>query len=297
MNKLGRFLNKVLAVLVLIVIVFALYLLLARPYQLHWGATPEDIQRSMPGDELDSAPTFLATRAITIEGTPEEIWPWLIQMGYNRAGFYGYDILENLGSSTGMLSADRILPEFQDLAVGNEVPISSVAKMTFYAIEPGQYLVWAGNENSAPGGFTWALYPIDASHTRLVSRIRWSHHWTEPSLIGLDLFTEFTDHLAVRKILQGVKGRVEGQVEPMMQGNIEFLIYLASLLAFLGSILWMLIRPLTWKGWLAGLAAGVAWLITWYSPISIWIGLVLEILVIWNLIATFSRSSTAHRVS
>jgi hypothetical protein len=53
---------------------------------------------------------------------------------------------------------------------------------------------------------------VDESHTRLVSRICWSHHWTQPGVLALDLFTEFTDHLAVRKILQGVKDRVEGRV-------------------------------------------------------------------------------------
>ena len=57
------------------------------------------------------------------------LWAWLIQMGYGRAGFYGYDVLENLGSPAGLLSADRILPEFQHFEVGDDVPISAVAMM------------------------------------------------------------------------------------------------------------------------------------------------------------------------
>ena len=76
-----------------IILIGALYYFVARPYQLTLGATPAEIERAMPGDELDPAPHFLVTRAITIQGTLEEIWPWLIQMSYNRAGFYGYDIL------------------------------------------------------------------------------------------------------------------------------------------------------------------------------------------------------------
>jgi hypothetical protein len=86
--------------------------------------------------QLDPSPTFLATRAITIQGTPEEIWPWLVQMGYGRAGFYGYDILENLGSPTGMASATTILPELQNFKVGDKVPISPVAENVFYASSP-----------------------------------------------------------------------------------------------------------------------------------------------------------------
>ena len=72
--------------LALIAIVMAAYLLWARPYQLHWGATPAEIVRTMPGDQLDAEPTFLATRTITISGTPPAIWPWLLQTGHDRAG-------------------------------------------------------------------------------------------------------------------------------------------------------------------------------------------------------------------
>jgi len=276
-------LSRALAALALIGLTLAAYLLWARPYQLRWGATDEEVNRPMPGDELSLRPSFLATRAITIEGTPEEIWPWLVQMGYGRAGFYGYDLLENLGSRRGIHSADRILPEFQHFAVGDQVPISAVARMVFYALEPNRYLIWAGESTELPGGFTWALYPVDENHTRLVSRIRWSHHWTQPSVLALDLFTEFTDHMAVRKILQGVKERVEGRVEPMAQQNVEFVVYVVAFLIFLAAIGLILLRPLTWQGWLVGLGAGAVWLITWYAPVPIWVGGAFELLTLWGL--------------
>lgn len=278
MIKFRTLLKRILAALALIALVMAAYFFCARPYQLHWGASDQEIKQAMPGDQLDPSPEFFATRAITIAGTPEEIWPWLLQMGYGRAGFYGYDILENQGSPRGILSADRILPEFQQFKAGDEVPISSVAKMVFYAIEPNQYLIWTGTDYQ--GSFLWALNPIDESHTRLVSRIRWSFHWTQPQLLALDLFTEFTDHLAVRKVLQGVKGRVEGQVEPMANLNTEVAVYVASALIFIVTLFLLLIRPLTWNSWLTGLAGGIVWLVTWYAPVSIWIGVGLELLVL-----------------
>jgi len=278
---------RVSAALALIGLVLAVYLLWARPAQLHWGATEEEIQRPMPGDELDPTPTFLATRAITIAGTPEEIWPWLVQMGYGRAGFYGYDILENLGSPRGLRSADTILPEFQDFEVGDIVPISPVSEELFYAIQPQRYLIWKGQFAGHPGGFIWALYPLDKTHTRLVSRIRWSHHWTMPATAFLDVFTDFADHLAVRKVLMGVRDRVEGRVEPMAQANAEFAVYVAAFLVFLVSLVLLLVRALTWRRWLAGLAAGAAWLITWYAPIPFWAGAALELLVIWGLFQSF----------
>lgn len=101
MNK-HPFFKRLLAALALAGLVLIVYLLWARPYQLRWGATNDEVARPMPGDELDPTPTFLANRAITINGTPQEIWPWLLQMGYGRAGYYGYDILENLGSPRGI---------------------------------------------------------------------------------------------------------------------------------------------------------------------------------------------------
>lgn len=264
-------LKKFIAALSIIAAVMAVYFFLARPYQLRWGATDEEIQRPMPGDELDRNPTFLATRSITVNASPEIIWPWLVQMGFDRAGFYGYDILEGIGSKQGMHSADRILPEFQNISVGDKVPISKVAETKLFAIEKNKYLIWAENINgSMNGGFTWALYPIDKNHTRLISRIRWSYHWTKPRLLLLDLFTEFTDHIAVRKILTGIKVRAEGRkITSMTFPSIEFFFYLAILISFLLTIFLLLLRPLTLKSYLICIAAGVIWLITWYSPLII----------------------------
>jgi hypothetical protein len=274
-------LKKIMAVLALAGVVMAFYLIWARPYQLHWGATDKEVNQWMPGDEINRSPTFLATRAITIQGTPEQIWPWLLQMGYGRAGFYAYDIFENMGSPRGIKSAERVIPEFQRFKVGDAMPISAAGGLVFYAIEPNQYIVWRGDEEY--GGFIWALYPLGNDQTRLVSRARLSYSWNKPTQLVFDLLTEFSDHLAVRKILQGVKGRVEGKIEPTAQANTEFVIYLASALIFLGAVILIFLRPLSWHSWLAGLAAGLIWLIIWYAPISIWIGVFLELLVLWRL--------------
>ena len=287
MNKSLILVDRVLAVLTVLGTVLVIYLLWARPYQLRWGATEAEIQRPMPGDELDRKPTFLATRAMTINGTPQEIWPWLIQMGYERAGFYGYDIIENLGSKRGPASAERIVPELQNVKVGDEIPISAAGSWVLYAIQPENYFIWSGE--TGDGGFTWALYPIDEHQTRLVSRIRWSHHWSPPSQLALDVFTEFTDHLAVRKILQGVKGRVEGHSESAAKTNTEFAIYLIAALIFFVATVMLLLYPLSWKRWLAVLAAGVVWLITWYAPVPLWGGVLLELLVLWNIRHAFRK--------
>jgi len=273
-----NFIKRLIALMGLLAIVMVAYLFLARPYQLHWGATKEEISALMPGDDFDTSPDFLATRAITIQGTPQKIWPWLIQMGFNRAGFYGYDLLENLGSERGLLSAEHILPEFQNFQVGDVVPISAVAEMEYYAIEPDQYLIWSGIDDSS--SLLWALQPVNATHTRLISRFRWSYDLAKPQELPLQLLTEFTDHLAVRKILMGVKGRVEGDIEPMAIQNIEFIFFLVSAFTFVASLILLLVWPLSGGQWFAGLVAGLAWLITWYAPIPLWLGIVVTVLAI-----------------
>ena len=79
-----------------LVFLVAIYLKIIRPWQLHWGARAEESKRSMPGDDIVSKPSFNATRAVTINASPENIYPWIVQMGVNRAGWYSYDLLDNL---------------------------------------------------------------------------------------------------------------------------------------------------------------------------------------------------------
>lgn len=285
-----RLLARGFAVLTVLLLVAIAYLGVCRPYQLNLGATAAEIERPVPGDELNPDPSFLATRAITIAGSPEDIWPWLLQMGYGRAGYYGYDLLENAGSPEGLRSADEILPQFQNFVVGDEVPISAVVSMTFHSIEPNRYLIWLGEDVPDPGAFTWALYPLDIGQTRLVSRIRWSYDLTSATDIALQLFTEFADHIAVRKILQGVKQRVEQDIEPFWVQNVEFITYLCTLLVFLAALALLCWRRLTWRTWGAGLISGLLWLASWYAPISTWLGMLFALLAIGALLH-------AHRTS
>jgi hypothetical protein len=89
-------------------------LLAFRRHLLRWGATDDEVAAALPGDELVPDPSFSATRAITIAAPPADVWPWIVQMGYGRAGFYAYDWLDNLGHGR---SADEIVPDLQRLEV------------------------------------------------------------------------------------------------------------------------------------------------------------------------------------
>jgi hypothetical protein len=185
-------------------VAFWVYLRFIRPWQLCWGATDEEVARAMPGDDLVKHPTFNATRAVTIEARPEEIWPWLVQIGLKRAGWYSYDWLDNLG----IPSAERIVPELQHVAVGDVIPMSPDGKQGQWvkAFEANRWMLWGDNKSNAT--WYWGLYPLDKSQTRLITRVRMRYHWLSP-MIAFDLLVEFADIVMMRKCLLGIKQRAE----------------------------------------------------------------------------------------
>jgi hypothetical protein len=183
---------------------FGVYLRFIRPWQLRWGATDDEVASAMPGDDVVRHPTFDATRAVTIQARPEEIWPWLVQMGMTRAGWYSYDWLDNLGRP----SAQRIIPELQHVAVGDVIPMSPDGKqgMRVKAFEPNQWMLWGDAKGAAT--WYWGLDLLDESRTRLITRVRMHYHWLSPALL-FDLLIEFTDIIMMRKCMLGIKQRAE----------------------------------------------------------------------------------------
>src|SRR5215470_2303432 len=145
---------------------FGAYLRIIRPWQLRWWATDEEVGRAMPGDDVVKQPAFNATRAVTIQARPEEIWPWLVQIGGKRAGWYSYDWLDNLG----IPSAQRIIPELQHVAVGDLIPLSPDGKQGQWVkdFEANQWMLWWDNKGDAT--WSWGLYSFDESQTRLITR-------------------------------------------------------------------------------------------------------------------------------
>jgi hypothetical protein len=134
-----------------------------------WGATPEELARAMPGDALIPHPTEMSMQAVTVNGPPEDIWPWLVQIGYQRGGLYSYDWLDRLFGFLDRPSATRILPEFQQLAVGDTIPWGRT-ELTVGVVEPLRALALSYQAR----GFVWvwqfSLNPLDAQRTRFVTR-------------------------------------------------------------------------------------------------------------------------------
>jgi hypothetical protein len=194
--------------LLVILTLAVLYWFPIRRWMSRWGAAPSDLSRVMAGDSLLVDPTYSGTMAVIVNAAPEDIWPWLLQIGYQRGGLYSYDWLDRLFGYLDRPSATRILPEFQHLAVGDQIPLGRGPSWPVAVVEPRRALVL---DMRNVGGFDWVwqfgLYTVDEKRTRLVSRSR-----VRTQAVWARLFTyaiEPAGFLMTRRMLLGVKERAE----------------------------------------------------------------------------------------
>lgn len=220
------------------------------PWWKTWGVSPDESSRSLPGDEVIGDTFAVETRAITIDASPDAVWPWLVQMGYGRAGWYSYDAMDMSGTS-----ATAVLPEFQTLAVGDVLPVSPAGGFEVKRIDPGKALVLyfdsdmlrqqaeafqaeaeaAGAEgeetpanlratgammgSAQPTEFTasWAfvLDELPGGRSRLIERFRIRFGETDKPWTRYTLpFMGFGVFVMMRKQLLGIKERAEGRRQP-----------------------------------------------------------------------------------
>lgn len=255
------------------------YLLVYRPLQINWGATAEEIKRAMPGDEIVPNPIFDATRAVTVNAAPEEIWPWLAQIGHTRAGWYSYDLIDNLAKP----SAEQIIPELQSLQVGDLIPMSPDGKYGFWVkdFEPNRWMLWGDEEGVTT--WAWGLYPIDENHTRLVTRLHMNYNWGSPMIL-FDLAIDFGDFVMMRECMQGIKARAEGQpARSLLNMSAELFLWIATFTGFVIAE----IRIVTRQDWrrpliIAIAAALTTILVVMWQP-SLWIDALVAIIVLFGL--------------
>jgi hypothetical protein len=190
----------------------AAYTLLARRWQLRWGTTDKESEEQLPGDDLIENADITATRAITIRASADQVWPWIAQLGQGRGGFYSYDFLENLVGCD-IHSADRIVPEWQDVEVGDEVRFAPAVGLAVASLEQGRSLVLRGGvpigNTPAPYDSTWAFVVRDepSKKTRLLVRERYAY--TRPWARLIVEPTEVLSFVMSQKMLRGIKDRAE----------------------------------------------------------------------------------------
>jgi hypothetical protein len=200
-----------------------------RSWRSRWGASAEELQRALPGDELVPRPRWSYTHAITIHAPVEKVWPWVVQIGYQRGGWYSYDLLEAVVKSADFVdgrSAERMIPELQDLAVDDRIYITREIGFRVAEIIPQKALVLQGRgslpdnvyfelsdplpDSYANLSWTFFLEEITPGSTRLITR--WRSDFRVPKkqeIFYNETFTEPVGFVMEHKMLRGIKARAE----------------------------------------------------------------------------------------
>jgi len=175
---------------------------------LRWGASTDEVNLNLPGDEMVNKPDFNATRGITIESTPEEIWKWIIQIGSKRAGWYSIDWMDNGGTP----SATEIIPEFQEIHKGQFIPFTPDQKNGMWVNDYSsfKYILWTDKAGKAT--WLWYLIPVGDNATRLITRLRTKYVWTSLWIIYY-LIYDVGDIIMMKKCMKGIKQRSEASVK------------------------------------------------------------------------------------
>jgi carbon monoxide dehydrogenase subunit G len=206
----------------------AIYVTVGRFWHLRWGAADREADGGMPGDDLIPGARMQSTRAITIHATPEQVWPWLVQIGYGRAGWYSYDALEKAagaGDFAEGASARAILPEFQGLTIGDSIPLAPGSSFTVVDLQPSRVLALRARINPKTGqtvGFSGAdfngffdgswvfrLTPIGEDGARLVVRFRADFAPSLPNTGFAYAALEPAVFIMEQKMLRGIRERAE----------------------------------------------------------------------------------------
>jgi hypothetical protein len=167
---------KILGILIILLVMLIVSVKLLTPWMDRWGATDVEVSATFPGDELVPAPASFVNRAVTINASPEEIYPWLLQLGADKAGLYSYTAFEGLINCP-MTNADRIHEEWQGLEVGDEVKmcVTDPAPPPYVVAQiiPNEALVMGHQENGEwVDLWQFILVPQADQSTRLILRTR-----------------------------------------------------------------------------------------------------------------------------
>jgi hypothetical protein len=192
-----------------------------RPWFLRWGATGAEVAAELPGDDIVRVPRCASTRAIAIEATPEDVWPWLAQMGQGRGGLYSYEWIENLVGCD-IHNADEVIPALQDIGVGDLIRLVPKEAPTELAFEVARAdvnraLVLKGRgtrEEAFAEGFgypswTFAIERVDPRRVRLIARWRCDFEPTLSGYLWWKYGIEPIHFVMERRMLKGIKKRAE----------------------------------------------------------------------------------------
>jgi hypothetical protein len=248
-----------------------------------WGADPDEVERTLPGDELIATPLVDWTHAITIDAPADHVWQWIAQIGERRGAFYSYTFIENrMGNGDVYHNADRIVPEWQNPQAGI-ILVAGEQPLKVQRVEPGKSMV-AFMSGDFKWLWGWHLQALDAQHTRLLVRMKIQIEGMDNPIVGA--FMNFGGFMMAQNMMQGIKQRAEGSIPPAYSETLELAVWLFALFAgILAAILFLL-----FKDWILPLAIGIAavaalLVFTFWQP-AVWLRVVADVLM-WGGLAWF----------
>lgn len=191
-------------ILIFFLVFLVVYLMWLRPWHLTWGATREEVSRSLPGDQLVARPHFNATRAITIEASPEVVWKWIIQIGSGRAGWYSIDWIDNGGKK----SSETIIPLFQHIAVDQFIPFTPGGNNGMWVAGYREFenILWTDKKGDT--SWLWYIQSDKDGNSRLITRLRTRYRFFSLWVIYYLLY-DIGDIIMMKKCMKGIKRRAE----------------------------------------------------------------------------------------
>ena len=219
-----KFLRGLFAALGLVIIFNLVYFAALRPWHLRWGATGSELSATLPGDELFLGPQAPVTHAITISAPPQDVWPWIRQIGQDRSGFYSYTNLENLVGCQ-MPRVHQVDPSWRERRLANlsgspPKHYRGQAKMIAAVVQPEHAFAMVTPrdwERLHSGGraqetlWAFTLEPVDDGKTRLIARLRGAEPTNVSQRLISDLFWEPAHFVMERKMLITIKKLAEHQ--------------------------------------------------------------------------------------
>jgi len=198
------------------------YELFISPWQQNWGTTQNELHRSWPGDDVIPNPIYEATHAVTIKAPASQVWPWLVQIGQNRGGFFSYDWLENLAGAN-IHTIEHIVPELQQIEVGDPILLAPNIGLVVWEViqerslvlrtmdpDTGQAVSPDINANVFTDS-TWAFILDERSDkvTRLIARYRMDGNPRTLIKESIHYLVETPHFIMQRKMLLNIKRLVE----------------------------------------------------------------------------------------
>ncbi len=277
-NKLARFFIGLILALIVLAAGFAITLSVAPT----WGATPEETSRVYPGDEINTQPVIAWTNAITIHAPPEQVWPWIAQLGDKRGGFYSYTFIENIVSSSNVYhNANLMVPALQNPQPGEGLVMDMVQ---VYRVEPGKSLMGNAPAGSALGwSWLWTLSPAEGGQTRLVVRFRIQPP-PGPDNPVLKTALSASAFIMENASVRGIKERAEGSAAPGPNEPLEIGVWLVALLAGLVAMVFYMIQRNALPPLLVGLAAVVALLAFTFVQPAVWLRIAADLALVAGVV-------------